>query len=104
MNLRFCVPSSLTTAPSTGLPLPSTIRPVITPGGAVGATVEFRVQGEKLVTPLLSAQKFELFVVQPAAQSRAVAGFGRQPGVGNVLSKRHRFNAAGLFPFNSPGR
>src|SRR6185503_6790821 len=103
MNLRFCVPLSLITAPSTGLPLPSTMRPVITPGVAVGATVELRVQGENVVTPVRSTQKFELFVVQPAAQSREVAGFGRQPGVGNVESNRHRFKALAVLPFNSPG-
>ena len=77
------------------------MRPVITPPDAVGATVEFSVQGEKLVTPLRSAQNCELFVVQPAAQSRAVAGFGRQPGVGKVESKRQRFSNVGLLLFNS---
>src|SRR5882672_4457360 len=104
MNLRLCVPLNFTTAPSTGLPLLSTMRPVITPGVAVGATVELRVQGENVVTPVRSTQKLELLVVQPAAQSREVAGFGRQPGVGNVTSKRHRFNNVGSFPFNSAGR
>src|SRR6185436_13914374 len=102
MNLRFCVPVNFTTAPATGFPWSSAMRPVITPLVAVGATVELSVQGEKVVIPARSTQKFELFVVQPAAQSRAVAGFGRQAL--RPESKRHRLSKVGSLPFNSPVR
>ena len=36
MNLRLCVPPSLTTAPSTALPWSSTMRPVMLDSDAVG--------------------------------------------------------------------
>ena len=51
--------------------MPSTMRPVMTPPVAVGAFVEFIVQGENAGTPDRSTQ---LFVV-----SEAVAGAGDQP-------------------------
>jgi len=52
--LRFCVPLSLSTAPSTGLPFASTMRPLTTPFEAVGAKVELKVQAENWVTPVFS--------------------------------------------------
>src|SRR5262245_37732688 len=110
MVLRFWVPCSRTTAPSTGLPFSSTTRPLTTLVAAVGEVPPI-VHGEKLVTPT----SFTKCAAGVVVSTVVLLKFGKscccQPVLGLVtyLYSRRLTAAPGpglvsTLPFKSPTR